>query len=156
MVIGRGRRREHPNQHCLLLLRVLHNFRLRTPKGNPEGRSSDLRSHPVAMLLLLRKKRGKKQGMRRTYFQSGPLPDRASPGHVTDVTSAHVTDVTAGHAYWSDPPHDPRKYDLSCAHILLWFPTHCTCLVLFFFVLCTLFCQFLWIVHLFDCSFGIL
>ena len=109
MVIGRGRRREHPNQHCLLLLRVLHNFRLRTPKGNPEGRSSDLRSHPVAMLLLLRKKRGKKQGMRRTYFQSGPLPDRASPGHVTDVTSAHVTDVTAGHAYWSDPPHDPPQ-----------------------------------------------
>ena len=33
MVIGRGRRREHPNQHCLLLLlRVLRNLRLRPPK----------------------------------------------------------------------------------------------------------------------------
>jgi hypothetical protein len=61
MVIGRGRRREHPNQHCLLLLRVLHNFRLRTPKRNPKG-SSDLRSHPVAMVLLLRKKARKKAG----------------------------------------------------------------------------------------------
>jgi hypothetical protein len=39
MVIGRGRRREHPNQHCLLLLRVLLNFRLcmRTPKETPKG-----------------------------------------------------------------------------------------------------------------------
>jgi hypothetical protein len=45
--------------------------------------SSDLWSHPV---LLLRKKRGKKPGMRRTYFRSGPLPDRASSSHVT-VTS---------------------------------------------------------------------
>ena len=49
------------------------------PKGTPKG-SSDLRSHPV---LLLRKKRGKKPGMCRTYFRSGPLPDRASSGHVT-------------------------------------------------------------------------
>ena len=79
----------------------------------------DLRSHPVAMVLLLRKKRGKKPGMRRAYFRSGPLPDRSSSGHfrskcstradiaplpvahaqnilpmlVTDVTSGHVTDV---------------------------------------------------------------
>jgi hypothetical protein len=59
---------------------------LRTPKGTPKG-SSDLRSHPVAMLLLLRKKRGKKTGMRTTYFRSGPLPDRASSSHVTNVTS---------------------------------------------------------------------
>jgi hypothetical protein len=73
MVIGRGRRREHPNQHCLLLLRVLHNFRFRMPKGTQKG-LSDLRSHPVAMLLLLRKKRGEKPGMRRTYFRTGPLP----------------------------------------------------------------------------------
>ena len=77
-VIGRGRRREHPNQHCLLLLRVLCNFRLRmrTPKGTLNG-SSDLWSHPVAMLLLLRKKRGEK---RRTYFRLGPLQDRGFSG----------------------------------------------------------------------------
>ena len=78
-----------PNgSHDLRSLRVLRNFRLRIriPKGTPKG-SSDLRSHPVAMLLLLKKKRGKKPGMRRTYFRSGPLPDRASFGHVTDVTS---------------------------------------------------------------------
>ena len=74
MDIVRGRRREHPNQHSLLLLRVSHNFQLRTPKGTPKG-SSDLRSHPVAMLILLRKERGIKPGMRRTYFRPGTLPD---------------------------------------------------------------------------------
>jgi len=37
--IGRGRRREHSNQHCLLLIRGLYNFqlRMRTPKKNPKG-----------------------------------------------------------------------------------------------------------------------
>ena len=77
MVIGRGRRREHPNQHCLLLLRVLHNFRLRihTPKGTPKG-SSDFRSLPVAMLLLLRKKTGGKAGHAQNL-----LPVRATSGH---------------------------------------------------------------------------
>jgi hypothetical protein len=54
---------------------VLHNFRLRTPKGTPKG-SSDLWSHPV---LLLRKKRGKKPGMRGTYFRSGPFPELRIP-----------------------------------------------------------------------------
>ena len=39
------------------------------------------------MVLLLRKKAGENLGMRRTYFRSGPLPDRASSGHVTDLTS---------------------------------------------------------------------
>jgi hypothetical protein len=40
-----------------------------------DQRSRDLRSHPVAMLLLLlRKKRGKKPDIRRTYFRSRPLP----------------------------------------------------------------------------------
>ena len=93
----------------------------------PRKGSSDIRSHPVAMLLLLRKKRGKKPGMCRTYFRSGPLPDRASYSHVTgvtsvqntllgwiwgnfrlcmrrtyfrtitNVTSGHMTDVTSGH-----------------------------------------------------------
>ena len=76
MVIGRGRRRKHPNQHCLLLLRVLQNFRLcmRTPKITPKE-SSDLRSHPVAMLLLLRKTRGKKRG-----HEQNLLPVRATSG----------------------------------------------------------------------------
>jgi hypothetical protein len=66
MVIGRGRRREHPNDTSeggsrnLRSIQVLHNFRLRmrTPKGTLKG-SSDLWSHPVAMLLLLRKSAGK-------------------------------------------------------------------------------------------------
>jgi hypothetical protein len=53
-----------------------------TPREPRKG-LSDLRSHPVAMVLLLRKKRGKKPGMRRTYFQSGTLPDMVSSGHVT-------------------------------------------------------------------------
>ena len=60
MVIGRGRRREHPmnsskESRDLRSLQVLRNFRLRmrTPKG-----SSNRWSHPVAMLILLRKKRG--------------------------------------------------------------------------------------------------
>jgi hypothetical protein len=79
------------------------------------------------MLLLLRKKRGEKPGMRRTYFRLGPLTDMGYSGHVTlslpvkrpqlgriwrnfrlrmhrtyfrtltNVTSGHVTDVTFGH-----------------------------------------------------------
>ena len=120
MIIGRGRRREHPNQHCLLLLRVLHNFQLRTPKGTPKG-SSNHRSHPVAMLLLLRKKTREKPDMRRTYFWTGTLPDSVSSGHVTlsllvkkaplvriwrnfrlrmrrtYFRTGHATDVTSGH-----------------------------------------------------------
>jgi hypothetical protein len=86
MVIGRGRRREHPmdsskESRDLRSLQVLRNFRLRmrTPKGTPKG-SSDLKSHPVAML---RKNAGEKRGMRRTYFRLGALPDRASFGHMT-------------------------------------------------------------------------
>jgi hypothetical protein len=79
----------------------------------------------------------KKPGIRRTYFWSGPLPDRAITGDVTDVTSGQKTPLGRklrsrdwrhfrwrdlrhfGHAQWSDLPHDPRKYGLSCAHILL-------------------------------------
>jgi hypothetical protein len=88
MVIGRGRRREHPNQHCLLLLRVLHNFRLcmRTPKETPKG-STDFWSHPVAMLLLLRKKRGEKAGHAQNILQDSATSGQATSGHVTDVTS---------------------------------------------------------------------
>ena len=58
---GRGRRREHPQP-------VAHAHTKRTP---------------IAMALLLRKKRWKKPGMRRTYFQSGTLSDMVSSGHVT-------------------------------------------------------------------------
>jgi len=99
---------------------------MRTPKRNPKG-SSDLRSHPVAMLLLLRKKRGEK-----ARHAQNLLPIRATSGRVT-VTSGrkvlpgriwrnfrlrmrrtyfrtwYVTDVTSvhgtyGNAQWSDPP----------------------------------------------------
>jgi hypothetical protein len=105
MVIRRGRRREHPNQHCLLLLRVLHNFRLRmhTPKGTPKG-SSDLWSHPVAMLLLLRKKRGGKAGHAQNLL---PVRATSGQGHFMkgQVTfGSHVTTIKkkarekAGHA----------------------------------------------------------
>jgi hypothetical protein len=121
MIIGRGRRREHLNQHCLLLW-VLHNFRLRIrTQREPRSGSSDIWSHPVAMVLILRKKRGKKPGMRRTYFRSRPLPDRASSSDVTlslpvkmfplgrilcnfrlrmrrtYFRTGHMTDVTSGH-----------------------------------------------------------
>ena len=94
MVIRRGRRREHPNQHCLLLLRVLHNFRLRmhTPKGTPKG-SSDLWSHPVAMLLLLRKKRGGKAGHAQNLL---PVRATSGQGHFMkgQVTfGSHVTTI---------------------------------------------------------------
>ena len=37
-------------------------------------------SHPVAMLLLLRKKRGEKRGMPRSYSRSGPFLDMATSG----------------------------------------------------------------------------
>jgi hypothetical protein len=68
-------------------LRVLRNFRLRmrTPNGTPKGikcPSVTYGSH-VTTVLLLRKTRGEKRGMRRTYFRSGPLLDRSSSGHVT-------------------------------------------------------------------------
>ena len=81
--IRRGGRREHPNQHCLLNTTVVVQLPVAYTQGNTEMGSSDLLSHPVAMLLLRRKKRGKNLGMRRTYFRSGTLPDRASSGHVT-------------------------------------------------------------------------
>jgi hypothetical protein len=94
MAIGPGCRREHPNQHCLLLLRVLHTFRLRmrTPKGTPKGvkwPSVTFGSHDTTTK---KNTRGKKWGMRRTYFPSGhfwtgPIPDSVSSGQVTDVTS---------------------------------------------------------------------
>ena len=123
--IRRERRREHPMDTSEGVTTGVAQL----PKRNPK-RSNDLRSHPVAMLLL-RKKRGKKPVMRRTYFRSGPLPVKRlheggycatsgcacaehTSGHVTHVISGHVTHVTSGHvtsgnAQWSDPPHDPPQ-----------------------------------------------
>ena len=108
-------------------------------QGNTERGSSDLRSHPV---LLLRKRRGKKPGMRRTYFRSGPLPvtwlchfrskgpTRADMAQlpVADaqnilpytVISGHVTDVTSGHiTSGSTPSQHLLKCDFVRPHILL-------------------------------------
>ena len=74
---------------------------MRTSKGTPKG-SNDLGSHPVA--ILLRKKRGEKPGMRRTYFRSGPLPDMALSGHVTlslpvkGPTREDMTQLPVAHA----------------------------------------------------------
>jgi hypothetical protein len=152
--IRRGRHREHPKDTAkgsrgLRSLRVLHTFqlRMRTPKGTPKG-SSDLGSHPVAMVLLLRKKRGKKRGMRRTYFRSGPLLDMTTPGQFlfrsrdfvtsgqkaslrrivrnfrlhmrrTYFRTGHVTNVTSGHMTSGCSSSLLRKYDFVRAHILL-------------------------------------
>jgi hypothetical protein len=63
----------------------------------PRRGSSDLGSHPVVMLLFLRKKRGEKPGMRRTYFRSGPLLDRAPSGQSLFRSRDFVIDfVTSG------------------------------------------------------------
>jgi hypothetical protein len=107
MIIGRGRHREHPQPTLFTTTTGVAQLPVAHTQGNPG--SSDLRSHPVAMVLLLRKKRrtghvtdvtscqkallGRiwrnfRLRMRRTYFQIG---------HLTDVTSGHVTDVTSGH-----------------------------------------------------------
>ena len=88
MAIGRVRRREHP----------------------------DLGSHPVAMVLL-QKKRG------HGHFRTGSLPVKKAPlgrilrnfrlhMRITYFRTGHMTDVTSGHAQWSDPPHDPPQMRL--------------------------------------------
>jgi hypothetical protein len=146
MVKERGRRREHHNDiskgsRDLRSLRVLRNFllRMRTPNGTPKGikwPSVTYGSH-VTTVLLLRKTRGEKRGMRRTYFRSGhfwtgPLPvtwlshfrSKGPLGRIlrhfllrmrrTYFRTGHVTSghVTFGHAQWSDPPHDPPQIRL--------------------------------------------
>ena len=107
MVIGRGRRREHPmdtskGSRDLRSLRMLHNFRLRTLKGTPKG-SSDLRqpchfrsNYPIRADI----------AQLPVAHAQNILPDRFISGHVTDVASGHVN---SGHAQWSDPPHDPPQ-----------------------------------------------
>ena len=157
MVIGRGRRREHPNDTSKGVtwprsLRVLRNFRLRmrTLNGTPKWikwPSVTYGSH-VTTVLLLRKTRGEKRGMRRIFFRSGPLLEKTSSGHVTfslPIKSPHqggycatsgcaCAQHTSGQGTWltslpvtSLPVmrNGPilrtilHKYDLSCTHILL-------------------------------------
>ena len=125
MVIGRGRRREHPNQHCLLLLRVLHNFRLRmrTPKGTPKGiKWPSVTSGSHVTTTKKKKTRGKNGACAehtsghdrfrsRDFVTSGQKATLGRilrnfrlcmrrtyfrTGHVTDVTSGHVTNGTSG------------------------------------------------------------
>jgi hypothetical protein len=84
--LGRGRRREHHKNtskwsHDLRSLRVLRNFRLRmrTSNGTPKW----VKWHSVTSgshVTTTKKKCGKKSGMRRTYFRSGPLLDMATSG----------------------------------------------------------------------------
>ena len=95
MVIGRGRRREHPKDTSkgvttgVAQLPVAHAH----IQGNPEWIKwpSVTPGNHVTTVLLLRKKTREKPGMSRTYFRSGSPLDRASSGHVTDVTSVQKT-----------------------------------------------------------------
>jgi hypothetical protein len=89
-------------QHCLLLLRVLHNFRLcmRTPReprrdqiSVTSGSHVATTSHVTLSLPVKSPPLGRiwcnfRLRMRRTYFRTM---------HVTYVTSGHVTDVTSGY-----------------------------------------------------------
>ena len=93
MVIGRGRRIEHPKDTSkgsrdLRSLRMLRNFRLRTLKGTPK----DMAQLPDA-------------------HAQNIVPDRVISGHVTDVTSGHVTSghVTSGHVTSGCSPLLPLK-----------------------------------------------
>ena len=51
-------------------LRMLHNFRLRTPKRTPKGVNWAWVTCGSPVTTTKKKKRGKKPGMRRTYFRS--------------------------------------------------------------------------------------
>ena len=108
-VIGRGRRREHLKDTSEGGHVTFGHYGCCATSGcayprEPRRASSDLWSHPVAMLLLLRKTRGKKRGMRRTYFRSGPLLDRATSWRGQVTFGSHVTTTKkkarekAGHA----------------------------------------------------------
>jgi hypothetical protein len=54
------------------------------------------------MLLLLRKKRGKKPDMRRTYFRSGLLPDRASSSHGAENINNSSSTTISDHALFCE------------------------------------------------------
>ena len=149
--IGRGRRREHPMDTskgvtvttCCATSGCAHS-------REPLRGQVTIGSHVTTTK---KKKHGKNPGMRRTYFRSGPLPDRASSSHVTDVTSGekaplsriwcnfrlrmrityfrtgHVTYVTSGHVTsGSIPAQHHRKYGFVRAHILLAHALFLTCL----------------------------
>ena len=65
-----------------------------------------VRSYENGTKIFTKKKAREKPGMRRTYFRSGQFPDRASSGHVTDVTSgqkdpnmADMAPLPVAHAY---------------------------------------------------------
>ena len=123
MVIGRGCRREHPNRHCLLLLQVLHNFRLRmhTSKGTPKRVKWPLVTSGSHVTTTKKKRAGGKPGMRRTWCRLGPLLDRASSGHVTDVTSGHVTSgSTTSNTTLSVPIYYSHSYPV-CFQLAQWF-----------------------------------
>jgi hypothetical protein len=110
MIIGRGRRREHPKDISKGVTWPSVTTGVAHPR-EPRRGSNDLWSHPVAMLLLLRKKHGKRPGMRRTYclFRSH---DFVTSGQKTPLgqilrnfwlrmrrtyfRTGHVTDVTSG------------------------------------------------------------
>jgi hypothetical protein len=104
MIIGRGRHREHPNQHCLLLLRVLHNFRLHTPKGTPKGvkwPSVTSGSHGTTTKKKGRKKAGHAQNVlpvratsRQVLFQSRDWRHLRSKG----PTRADMAPLPVAHA----------------------------------------------------------
>jgi hypothetical protein len=81
MAIGRGRRKEYPNQHCLLLLRVLCNFqlRMRTPKEIPKGVKWPWVTSGSHGTTTKKKNAGKRRGCAehasgQGHFRTAPLP----------------------------------------------------------------------------------
>jgi hypothetical protein len=109
MILGRRRRREHPNQHYLLLLRVLRNFRLRmrTPKGTHATTTKRGETGHAQKLLPVRATSG--QGLFRSIWRNFRLRMRRTYFRTRSRYWCHVTDVTFGHVQWSDPPHDPPQ-----------------------------------------------
>ena len=113
-------------------------------KGNPEGvKWPSVTSGSQLYYCTTTKKRKKTRGKKADHAQN-ILPARTASGQghfrsrdfvtcgqkaplgriwrnsrlrmrITYFRTGHVTDVTSGHAQWSDP----RKYGLSCTHILL-------------------------------------
>ena len=83
------KKREHPNQHCLLLLRLLHNCRLRTPKGTPKGIKGPLVTSGSHVTTTKRKKTREKAAHAHNL-----LSIRATSGQ--GISSGHVIDVTFG------------------------------------------------------------
>ena len=110
MVIGRGRRRQPPNQHFVLLLSKKYGKKIRGKKYGKKVRPDKASSGHVTLSLPVKKAplgrtlRNFRLRIRRTYFQTGPLPDRASSGHVTHVTSGHFRSCMRNGPIPLDPP----------------------------------------------------